>query len=304
MRRISGYLGWRGGVDLPTVHRPQPGLLVLAAVGGALLLIVAAYRWGTPSDEFAYWLGAQRLAAGQPLYDPSATLITPYAYLYPPPLAQVLSPFTHLLRDPIYIAGWTVLLLTALLYLGNWSPLRALALVAWLPVALDLWVRNVHLLIAVLIVMGLRGRPWAFALGAAIKIAPALGVIYFISARRWRDALVAAGAGLCILAVSIVLAPGAWLDFTALAGKAGAGSAGILPFPYWVRGVAGIILAIVAGRASPRLGEPLVVLAITIANPSMFATAFAILIAIVPLLRWPVSDVPRYRPALRTEGSP
>jgi hypothetical protein len=268
-----------------------------------LLLIVAAYRWGTPSDEFAYWLGAQRLAAGQPLYDPSATLITPYAYLYPPMLAQVLSPLTHVLPDPVYVAGWTVLLLIALLYLGNWSPLRALALVAWIPVALDLWVRNVHLLIAVLIVMGLRGRPWAFAMGAAIKVAPALGVIYFIAARRWRDALVAAGAGLFILAVSVALAPRVWLDFTALAGQAGAGSAGILPFPYWVRGGAGIVLAMVAGRLRPRLGEPLLVVAITIANPSMFATAFAILIAIVPLLRWPVSDVPRSIPAPCAEGS-
>jgi Glycosyltransferase family 87 len=267
------------------VQRPSATLLLLAAVGGALLLIVAAYRWGTPSDEFAYWLGARRLAAGVPLYDPSATLITPYAYLYPPPLAQALSPLTHILPDPLFVAGWTILLLMALLYLGDWSPLRALALVAWIPVAVELWVRNVHLFIALLIVLGLRGRPWAFALGAAIKVAPALGVIYFLAARRWRDALVAAGAGFCILAVSVALAPGAWLDFAALAGKAGEGSAGILPFPYWVRGVAGIVLAILAGRTRPRLGEPLVVLAITIANPSMFATAFAIPIAIIPLVR-------------------
>ena len=285
MRPIAEHSRLRRGLDRWGTKGPHAILLVLGVVGGALLLIVGVSRWGTPSDEFAYWLGAQRLAAGQSLYDPSATLVTPYAYLYPPPLAQVLAPFTHFLPDPVYVAAWTMLLLIALLYLGDWSPLRALALVAWIPVAVELWFRNVHLLIAVLVVLGLRGRPWAFAVGAAIKIAPALGVVYFLSARRWREALVAAGAGVGILAVSLVLAPGAWRDFMALAGEAGAGSAGLLPVPYWVRAVAGIALAIVAGRARPRLGESLLVLAITIANPSMFVTALCIPIAIVPLLR-------------------
>ena len=272
------------------IERPKRILVVLAAAGGALLLIVGTSRWDTRTDEFAYWLGAQRLATGQSLYDPSATLGSPYAYLYPPPLAQVLAPFTHVLPDPIYVAAWTMLLLIALLHLGDWSPLRALALVVWIPVAVELSWRNVHLLIAMLVVLGLRGRPWAFAVGAAIKIAPALGVVYFLSARRWRDALVAAGAGVGILALSFVLAPGAWRDFVALARESGAGSSGLLPIPFWVRAVAGIVLAIVAGRAPPRVGETLLVLAITAANPSMFVTAFCIPIAIVPLLRSTRSD--------------
>ena len=285
MRRIGGHSGLRGGVDGLATLKTRPMLLVAATAGCALLLIVGVSRWGTPSDEFAYWLGAQRLAAGQPLYEQSATLVTPYAYLYPPPLAQVLAPFTHLLPDAVYVAAWTVLLLIALLYLGGWSPLRTLALVAWIPVAVELWFRNVHLLIAVLVVLGLRGRPWAFAVGAAIKIAPALGVVYFLSARRWRDALVAAGAGVGILAVSFVLAPGAWRDFVSFAEGAGAGSAGLLPVPFWVRAMAGIILAVVAGRARPRVGELILVLAITVANPSLFVTALSIPIAIVPLRR-------------------
>jgi hypothetical protein len=185
----------------------------------------------------------------------------------------------------VFVAAWTMLLLIALLYLGDWSPLRALALVAWIPVAVELWFRNVHLLIAVLVVLGLRGRPWALAVGAAIKIAPALGVIYFVSARRWRDALVAGGAGAGILVLSYVLAPGAWRDFILLAQGAGAGSSGFVPLPYWVRAAVGVSLAIVAGRVRPRFGEPLLVLAITAANPSLFVTALCIPIAVVPLAR-------------------
>ena len=67
-------------------------LLVLAAIGGALLVIVATTRWAVPSDEHAYWLAARRIIDGLPLYDPAATIITPYAYLYPPPLAQAMVP--------------------------------------------------------------------------------------------------------------------------------------------------------------------------------------------------------------------
>ena len=86
-------------------------LVVTAAIGAAFLLIVAVNRWGVPSDEQAYWLAAQRLGAGQPLYDPAAVPGTPYAYWYPPPLAQVLAPFTLFVPDLVYMVAWTVLLL-------------------------------------------------------------------------------------------------------------------------------------------------------------------------------------------------
>jgi len=233
----------------------QPMVLLLAAVGCALLVHRRGVSLGTPSDEFAYWLGAQRLAAGQPLYDQSATLVTPYAYLYPPPLAQVLAPFTHFLPDAVYVAAWTVLLLIALLYLGGWSPLRTLRARGMDPGCRGTVVpkcapahRGPRRAGPPRAALGVRG-------GAAIKIAPALGVVYFLSARRWRDALVAAGAGVGILAVSFVLAPGAWRDSSRSLREAGAGSAGLLPVPFWVRAMAGIILAVVAGRARPRVAS-------------------------------------------------
>ena len=72
--------------------RPTPLLIGLAAIGGVFLLVVAVNRWGTPSDEHAYWLAAQRLIDGEPIYDPTATSVTPYAYWYPPFVAQVLAP--------------------------------------------------------------------------------------------------------------------------------------------------------------------------------------------------------------------
>ena len=99
---------------LPADRRSRIALVALAAIGAALLLVVATSRWGTPSDELAYWQAAQRLAAGEPLYDPTATLVTPYTYLYPPPLAQVLAPLTLVLSDAAFVILWTGLLLACL----------------------------------------------------------------------------------------------------------------------------------------------------------------------------------------------
>ncbi len=264
---------------------PPIWLLVLAGIGGALLLIVAVNRWGAPSDEHAYWLAAQRLIAGQPLYDPTASLDTPYAYWYPPTFAQVLVPIAAVLPSEWFTAAWTVLLLVCLWWLGLRNPLGALALVAFIPVAVELWFRNVHLVLAVLLVLAIRRWPALFVAGAAIKIAPGLGVLYLAARGRWRDAALVTGVGIAVLAVSVVLSPGAWGAFFSDVVARGPGQApGLIPVPYGVRAVAGAALAVIAGRLHPRYGEPLLIVGVTLASPSLYATAFSMLVAIVPLV--------------------
>lgn len=113
-------------------------LIAAAAVGASLLLVVAVNRWAVPSDEHASWLAAQRLLAGLPLYDPSAFSGIPYALWYPPPLAQVLAPFTLFAPDLAFTAAWTVLLLGCLFWLADRRLLVALAMVAFVPVAVEL----------------------------------------------------------------------------------------------------------------------------------------------------------------------
>lgn len=271
---------------LPADRRPRIALVVLAAIGAGLLAVVAVTRWGTPGDEFAYWLAAQRLVAGGPLYDPTATLVTPYTYLYPPPLAQVLVPLTLIVSDGLYNAGWTVLLLACLWWLGGRNMFVALALIAFVPVAVELWYRNVHLILAVLVVLGLRRGGWWFAIGAAIKMTPALGILYLAARGRYRDAAVAAAVGCALLAASLALAPDAWRQFVdVIVAPSRNVGAGILPVPFWVRGLAGALLAVAAGRIRPGIGEPLLVVALVIANPTLYVTALSMLVAIVPLWR-------------------
>jgi len=274
------------GLALPADRRSRILVIILAAIGAALLAVVAFTRWGTPSDEFAYWQAAQRLVAGEPLYDPTATLVTPYTYLYPPPLAQVLAPLTLVLSDRAFVAGWTVLLLACLWWLGGRNLFVALALIAFVPVAVELWYRNVHLILAALVVLGLRRGGWWFAIGAAIKITPALGILYLASRGRYRDAAVAAAVGGALLAVSVALAPDAWRQFIeVILQPARSAGAGIVPVPFWARLLAGAVLATVAGRMRPGIGESLLVVAVVIANPTLYVTALSMLVAIVPLWR-------------------
>jgi alpha-1,2-mannosyltransferase len=293
--------------------RPPIWLLVLAVIGGCLLLIVAVTRWGVPSDEYAYWLAGERLLAGEPLYDPNAIPGTPYAYFYPPPLAQVLAPFTAFVPDAVYVAAWTALLLVCLWWLAGRQVLVALALVAFIPVAVELWYRNIHLVLAVLIVLGLRRSSAWLAVAAAIKGAPALGLVYFLFARRYRDALVMGAVGSAMLVISVVISPEAWRQFldVIVADAAGVG-ASIIPIPFAVRAIVAFGLIVLAGflsRASdsdagrgigrdPRYGEALFVVALVVANPTFWVTSLSMLVAILPLWR----SAPRFAAAQRPPG--
>jgi glycosyl transferase family 87 len=270
---------------------PSPLLVVLAAVGAVLLVVVAVNRWAVPSDEHAYWLASQRLLHGEPLYDPTATIVTPYAYWYPPVLAQVLAPVAAILPSEAFTAAWTVLLLVCIWFLAGRSPLGALALIAFLPVAVELWFRNIHLVLAVLVVLGLRRWPALFAVGASIKLAPGLGIVYLAARGRWRDASLATAVGIAILVVSIVVSPDAWRQFADILSARGAGETnGFLAVPYFVRAAVGLALAVVAGRIRPAYGEPLLIVAITVALPTLWFTALSMLAAMVGL--WLLKPVP------------
>ena len=84
----------------------------------------------------------------------------------------------------------------------------------------------------------------------------------------------------------IALSPDAWQDWVSIATARGTDDvASFLPIPYRVRAAAGLVLALAAGRArAPWCGIGLVV-AVTIALPTLRMTALSLLIAIVPLWR-------------------
>lgn len=274
------------------MSRERLAIAALALIGACLLVVVAANRWAEPGDEHAYWLAGQRLLAGEPLYDTAATSITPYAFWYPPIVAQVMTPISAVLPSVVFSAAWTVLMLGCLWWLAGRNVQIALAMCAFPPIAVEFWFRNVHLILAVLLVLGLRQWGGWFSVGAAIKLAPGLGLVYLAARRRWREATIAAGFGIVLLAISVVLSPDAWRQFveTTLA-RGPTDVSGFLPIPYIARAIAGVALAVVAARMERRIGEPLFVVAVVIALPTLWFTALSTLVAIVPLVRRPATRV-------------
>ncbi len=257
-------------------------------MGAILLAVVAATAWPIPADEGAYWSAAERLVHGEALYDPSAAPNTPYAYWYPPVLAQVLAPLTLVIPQAVFTILWTLLVVGCVWVLAGRNVFVALACVAFLPVALELRVRNVHLIIALLTVLAIR-RSWAFWIPAtALKLAPGLGAIYLLASGRRREALLVIVVGAAIAALSVVISPDAWAGFAAVAaGRAPSDGGTFVPIPYVARLAAGAALAVVAGRVGGTRGEVMLVVAITVASPTLWGNAFSQLLAILPLLRRP-----------------
>jgi len=301
-------------VVVGTRRFPPIWLVALAGVGGSLLLIIAATDWRHFNDEYAYWLAGMRLAVDQPLYDPSALPNTPFAYWYPPPLAQVLDPLTSFIPADAFSVAWTALLLVCLWWLAGRNVIVALALIAALPIAVELRVRNVHLVIAVFAVLALRRSPLFWIPAAAIKITPALALVYLAASKQWRAFLMVVVGGLAVLLLSYVLAPGDWREFIDIVGdRAGTNGGAMVPIPFVVRFGFGVVLAVIAGRlalrADPehgrrnaRFAEALLIVALTVANPTLWVTALSLLVAIVPLSRTVLEGISK--PVPSAEAAP
>lgn len=259
---------------------PPPLLVLLAAVGATLLAVVASSAWSGRGDDHAYWLAARRLVAGEPLYDPSAAPGTPFAFWYPPVVAQLLAPVALALPAGAFSAVWTAGLLGCLWWLAGRRILPALALVAFLPVAVELGYRNIHLFMAVLIVLAIRRSALWWVAAIALQVTPAIALLHLVTARRWRavGAIVAVGA--LALVASVALSPGAWRDYAAVVlARAGGEVASFLPIAFPVRLGAGAVLAALSGRAAGRRGDLLLVLAVVLAQPTFWTTALATAVA-------------------------
>src|SRR4029078_1842751 len=84
---------------------------------------------------------------------------------------------------------------------------------------------------------------------------------------------------------SVVLSPDAWRQFVEILTARGAREGnGVLVVPHFVRASGGVALAMAAGRLRPAVGEPLLVVAVTVALPTLWFTALSMLAAIAGLL--------------------
>lgn len=196
-------------------------------------------------------------------------------YLYSPAFAQVMAPFS-LLPWPVFFVAWTALLIGVLVWLVR--PWRWALLILFLPISYELFVSNVHLLIAAALVVGL-SRPAALGLPILTKITPGITWFWFVVRREWRLLMTSVVVTGAIVAVSFVLQPSAWIDwFNFLVASTGSGT---LLIPRVGIGIALVVIGAATGRAW------LVPVAVWIALPVVWINAWVILLGSIRLYKQP-----------------
>jgi hypothetical protein len=254
-------------------------LIFAGGIGAGLILafaVVGSGHFDTGSvgagqDAHAYW---------------RAIRVTPYgkdagdfgAYLYSPAFIQVLNPVLSLPWDQ-FLALWAALLLVTILVLTG-PVLFALVL----PFAFfEIWGGNIHLLLALAIVVGFRWpAAWSFVL--LTKITPGIGLLWFAVRKEWRNLAIALGATAAIAAVSFVVVPDLWRSWVELLFREASGTAadGHIPIPLWLRlPVAGLVV-IYAARTDRKWLLPVVAL---LAMPVLWWGSLSVLIGCVALER-------------------
>src|ERR1041385_6824401 len=157
---------------------------------GYLFAFVAPMAGTVGFDAFAYWnLDIEhpyRLAAG-----------ALGAFTYTPVPARLFAP-AALLSWPAFLTIWIAILIATIIWLG-WR--RALLVLAFPPVAVELYHGNIHLLIAAAIALGFR-YPGAWAFVALTKVTPGGGVLWFAVRREWRPFGIAVGTTAALVAIS------------------------------------------------------------------------------------------------------
>lgn len=262
----------------------RDGYVVIGAAFVILRLLLVP-PWDQSVDAYAYWSTRSGVAYG----DVGAM----GEYLYSPAFGQLLSPVTWL-PWPVFNAAWTVLNLVLLRLVAGRLALPVLLLP---PVAFEVVSGNVHLLYAFAIVAGAR-LPALWALPILSKVAPGVGVLWFVLRRQWRPAVVALGTTSVIIAVSVAYDPAAWRAwFGILEGSLGAELVTVgwyVPIPFLPR-LAGAIVVLSLGAVT---GQPWALpVAVTLALPVLWLNGFAVLVALVPIL-WPrAASGTLYRPA-------
>jgi Glycosyltransferase family 87 len=275
----------------PVRARPSPaalrairdGAVVAGLLFTAYLFLIVAPQQGTVGfDAFAYW----NVDPADPYRVPVGGL---GAFNYTPPIARLFGPFGAL-DWPTFLWLWLALLIGNVIWLGE-RGVRVVWLLAFPPVALEIYEGNIHLWIAAAIALGFR-YPWTWGFVLLTKVTPGVGLLWFAIRREWRALAIALGVTGAIVAVSLLLEPQLWSEWLAFIGSTPEGGAVAqfqIPIPLWIRLPAAVAL-VAWGALTDRRWT--VVLAATLALPVLWVAGFAICAALASEpLRQPARDL-------------
>jgi len=269
--RLDAWWAARPHRQRAVVH----GLVVAGLLFAAYLFLVVAPRAGTVGfDAYAYWA----VDLDDPYRRTAGALA---AFTYSPVLARIFA-LAGGLDFWQFLWFWEALLVATLIWLGG---RRWPAVLAFPPVALELYHGNIHLLLAAAIVIGFRHpASWAFVL--LTKVTPGIGLLWFLVRREWRALGMALLATAGLGAVSVAIDGRLWLDWVSRSLVPTATGAPLnqfsVPIPLPARLVAAGALVIWGARTDRTWTVPA---AATLALPVLWPSGFAVLAALWRLPR-------------------
>jgi hypothetical protein len=249
-----------------------------AAIGVILAILVFVVVGPRIANSFgfdarAYW-GFPRDA----LYAGPGTANGYGIYRYSPAFVPLMMLWTAV-PWPVWVVMWATFLFGVYLWMTgrNWLPLLAFP-----PILFELSMGNIHLLLAAAIVLGLRWpAAWSFVL--LTKVTPGIGLIWFAVRREWRALAIALGLTLAIVLVGFVSAPGAWLDWIhSLLQTDPSIGPNVFAIPLVPRVVVAAALVTWGARTDRRWT---VIVAATLAVPTLWSHSLSMLVGIVALRR-------------------
>jgi hypothetical protein len=255
-------------------------LLAIAGVVALLGFVVAVVVSGPASRPFALdgfgFDSASYWGLRSPVYPGPGTDDGYGFYRYSPVFLPVMVLFSTLPWS-VFAVGWIGIQAAAFVWLAGERRWQALAFV---PVLFELYLGNIHLLLAVAIVLGFRWpATWAFVL--LTKITPGVGLLWFAVRREWRSLAVALGATLAITLAGVLVAPHAWSDgYQSLQVTGPAVGSNQVAIPLALRLVVAAVIVTWGARTDRRWT---VVVAATLGLPTLWFHGLAMLMGIVAL---------------------
>jgi len=202
------------------------------------------------------------------------------AFRYTPAAGQLVAVF-HVIPWEAFFALWFAAMIAALIWLTGRTWLVLLAVP---PIPLELFHGNIHLFMAVAIVVGFRW-PAAWAFIALTKVSPAVGALWFAFRGEWRALATAAAVTVVIAAVSFVIAPDLWRQYVStMIDNLGydPGHPYPVPIPLPIRLAASAAIVWWGARTDRRWTVPV---AATLSLPIIWFHGLAVLVAAIPLWR-------------------
>jgi hypothetical protein len=249
-------------------------LFVVCAAVLVALRLFNSWPW-TPwvLDMHTYWATGAGVSYG------ASNPYTIGAYLYAPAFAQAIAPLTTL-PWPWFAALWTAAIAAVYIWLvGRW----AFPLLFTGAVALELYLGQIDIFLAAAVVIGFRyPAVWAFPL--LTKVAPGIGLLWFVFRREWRNLIVAITATVAVAGASAWLAPELWRDWWELLRRSlldrQVVEGAYLGIPVWLRLPFAVAIIGWGARTDRHWTVPVGIL---LAMPILWVNVFSLLLAVVPL---------------------